>query len=90
MIARFAKVYGRVQRVGFRFTAKLMAKRCGVFGWVKNIDDGSVEIFVQGEPAAVEKLIKWAKHGPPWAKVEKIDVRDEVAGEDTAGFKILF
>lgn len=90
MIARFLKIKGRVQRVGFRFSSKLMAGRFGVMGWTKNIDDGSVEIFVQGEPEKVQKFINWAKHGPPWARVDQIDVRDQTPDSRITAFNILY
>jgi len=46
---KFAHVYysGRVQGIGFRFTAQRIAEELGVCGWVKNLDDGRVEILVQ-------------------------------------------
>lgn len=48
---------GRVQGVGFRYTACYLAGPLGLTGWVKNLWDGNVEMEVQGDPAAIERLI---------------------------------
>lgn len=44
-----AWVYGRVQGVGFRYTTQYEAKRLGLTGYAKNLDDGSVEVVACGE-----------------------------------------
>ena len=43
--------YGRVQGVGFRYTCKATASKYDVTGWVKNLNNGSVEMIVEGEAA---------------------------------------
>ena len=45
---------GRVQGVGFRYTACYLARPLGLTGWVKNLWDGDVEMEVQGDPAAAD------------------------------------
>jgi len=49
---------GRVQGVGFRFTAESLANKLGVCGWVKNLPDGRVEIVAQAEEAALKSFLK--------------------------------
>jgi acylphosphatase len=49
--------YGRVQGVGFRYHAVYKAKILGLTGWVRNLDDGSVEMEAQGEPELIDRLI---------------------------------
>ncbi|SQD05347.1 acylphosphatase [Escherichia coli] len=49
-----AWVYGRVQGVGFRYTTQYEAKRLGLTGYAKNLDDGSVEVVACGEEGQVE------------------------------------
>lgn len=48
---------GRVQGVGFRFTAQGFAKRCGVVGFVHNLPDGRVQLIAEGSPAALDRLL---------------------------------
>ncbi len=81
------KVFGKVQGVFFRRSAKIKADELGVLGWVKNSDDGSVEVMAQGEKKQVDQFIKWCKKGPPFAKVEntEVDIRPD---EDFADFSI--
>ena len=52
-----AWVYGRVQGVGFRYTTQYEAKRLGLTGYAKNLDDGSVEVVACGEEGQVEKAL---------------------------------
>ncbi len=68
-IARHITVRGRVQGVGFRHYTKLRARELGVRGYVQNLPDGSVEVWAEGAPRAVEDLIDWLSHGPPMAHV---------------------
>lgn len=58
MIAKKVIFEGRVQGVGFRYTVKETARGFDVCGWVKNLDDGTVELQVMGESAEVESFIK--------------------------------
>jgi len=48
-----------------------------VRGWVLNRADGSVEVVVEGEPAAVESLVVWARRGPRHAVVSRVEVTEE-------------
>ena len=68
-------VHGLVQGVGFRDALSLRALEYGVDGWVRNRRDGSVEALIRGEADAVEALIRWARHGPPAARVQRLDSR---------------
>jgi acylphosphatase len=73
-------VTGLVQGVGYRDALCHEARKCGVTGWVRNLRDGSVEIVIQGDAAALEALITWARRGPPLARVDNI--RIDTAGPD--------
>ncbi len=48
---------GRVQGVGFRFTAESIAKGLGLTGWVKNLGDGAVEIIAEGDRDSLEDFL---------------------------------
>lgn len=49
---------GRVQGVGFRFTAEAVARDLGIVGWVKNLRDGRVEVLVEGEEAMLKEFLE--------------------------------
>jgi acylphosphatase len=67
-------VRGLVQGVWFRGSMQSEAWRGGVGGWVRNRADGTVEAEVEGERAAVDALIAWARRGPPGARVEDVSI----------------
>jgi len=87
MIARRLVVRGRVQGVGFRYATLEAAARLGVSGWVRNRRDGTVEVLVQADAAAVTAMIAWCRRGPPAAQVDDIEVAETVA-EEAAGFAL--
>jgi acylphosphatase len=63
------------------------ARALGVTGWVRNRADGSVEAVVQGESAAVERMLDWARRGPPAARVDVVEI-EATDGEPVAeGFE---
>ncbi|MBU4346152.1 MAG: acylphosphatase [Candidatus Omnitrophica bacterium] len=49
---------GRVQGVGFRFTAENIANDLGIAGWVKNLSDGRVEVLAEGQEEALKDFLK--------------------------------
>jgi len=67
-------VQGRVQGVFYRASAHKKAEALGLTGWVKNCDDGSVEIHAEGNKAKLEELIAWCRKGPALAKVSNVDL----------------
>lgn len=83
------KIYGKVQGVFFRKSAKIEADKLGVVGWVKNHDDGSVDIVTQGERSNVDKFIAWCRKGPPFAEVDNVEIEWKKNLEEFQEFSIL-
>jgi acylphosphatase len=91
-VARRFLVSGRVQGVNFRRSTRLHAEHLGLCGFARNLSDGSVEVVVQGDVAAVEDLRRWLSHGPAQARVEAVretDAGATAALKIPAGFAVL-
>ncbi|MEM2023387.1 MAG: acylphosphatase [Candidatus Caldarchaeum sp.] len=76
MKAYNVRVYGRVQRVGFRRFVQELGQELGLAGYVKNERDGSVTVFLQGEDEAVAKFIETIKTPPPPASVRNVEAEE--------------
>ena len=87
MQRRRVVVQGHVQGVFFRETTKRRALSAGVAGWVRNLADGSVEAVFEGERAAVERLVDYAREGPRGARVDWVDIEAEEP-EGLSGFDV--
>ena len=81
------KVSGRVQGVFFRDSARERARAHGVDGWVRNCHDGTVEAVVEGGRDAVDRVVRFFHTGPPSARVDRVEVRDEPP-EGLSGFEV--
>jgi DNA ligase D-like protein (predicted 3'-phosphoesterase) len=69
-----AVVRGRVQGVGFRDATVRRARSLGLLGWVRNGEDGSVQVHAEGEPEALAALAAFLHEGPRGADVEAVEV----------------
>ena len=87
MTARVYKVRGRVQGVGFRYFVEKAATQLAIRGWVRNVDDGGVEVYAAGTDAQLSELSGLLWKGPQWSEVRGVDER-EAALEDHTGFSI--
>ena len=76
------KITGRVQGVGFRESMRAVAGALDINGWVRNMQDGSVEATAQGNEFAVEQLVAWCHNGPPGANVKFVNA-DLVESSET-------
>lgn len=81
-------ISGRVQGVSFRYYTRQKAAEVGVHGWVRNLMNGQVEAWVQGEAQAVARMVNWCRQGPPSARVDEIKIEDEVIDPEVQGFEI--
>jgi acylphosphatase len=75
MPALHISVAGQVQGVGFRWACRRQAQALGLAGWVRNRADGSVEIHVEGNAAALEPFAAWCREGPAGAVVRRATVQ---------------
>jgi acylphosphatase len=75
-LSRRFVVSGRVQGVGFRFFAADAARREGLSGSVRNLDDGRVEAIADGESDSVVRFERALRQGPSRARVEYVQVED--------------
>jgi acylphosphatase len=75
-MAKHLTISGRVQGVGYRAGMIDEARRLGVTGWVRNRRDGKVEAVVDGDPAAVDAIVAWARCGPRGAAVTDVAIAD--------------
>ena len=86
VIRRQLTIHGRVQGVGFRWAIARAANSRGVAGWAANRSDGTVEAVLEGEPDAVESVVRICREGPRGARVDRVDVCEEQA-EGISGFE---
>jgi acylphosphatase len=76
-VRRRLSITGRVQGVFFRESCRRVAEQNGVAGTARNLDDGSVQVVLEGTARAVDEVIAWCRKGPSGASVTGVDVTDE-------------
>ncbi|ALM09878.1 MAG TPA: acylphosphatase [Candidatus Peribacter riflensis] len=76
MPARQLLITGLVQGVFFRAEAKKKADALKLTGWVRNNDDGSLEMHIEGMPAALQQFEQWCQRGTQAARVEEVQAKD--------------
>ena len=81
---------GRVQGVCFRTQTQKAATIFGVYGWIRNKRDGTVEAIVEGVKDDVMSLINWCKSGSPISRVEKVDIAWQDCQDEFSQFGIRF
>lgn len=67
------RIVGKVQGVWFRASTRETALKLGLTGEAINLPNGQVEVTACGEPAALRQLADWLRHGPPLARVDRIE-----------------
>ena len=85
-IRRHTYFSGRVQGVGFRFTACYLASHLGLTGWVKNLCDGRVEMEVQGTEDYIDLLILRLKEGR-YIQIENMETEELTVQTKESGFR---
>ncbi len=82
-----AYVRGRVQGVYFRQTTAEQAARLELAGWVRNLDDGRVEVLFEGQEEAVREFATWLQQGPEQAEVATLELYEQPL-QGIAGFLV--
>ena len=83
-------VTGRVQGVFFRQSTKVMAIKNNAKGWVRNLDDGRVEIVAQGETQDIDNLAHWCKTGPANSRVDEFELSEENVSDEFENFEVRY
>jgi len=83
-------IEGEVQGVCFRAYTRHEATRLGLTGWVRNLPDGRVEAVFEGDPANVEEMVKWCRHGPSYASVQGVKVHWGQGTGEFEGFEVRY
>jgi len=81
-------IQGTVQGIFFRQFIKENAERNDIRGFVRNLEDGRIEIFMEGDNKNIDKMIELCKKGPKHAKINHVEIREEKV-QDFREFKIL-
>ena len=83
-------VTGRVQGVFFRQSTKVVAIKNNVNGWVRNLDDGRVEIVGEGEESNINSFIDWCKTGPANSRVDEFELSEENSTGEFENFEVRY
>lgn len=83
-----AVVRGDVQGVGFRYFLLHRAQQLELRGWVRNNDDGTVELVAEGRRTELEQLKRAAEEGPRMARVDRVDIEWSAAAGGLDGFDL--
>ena len=83
-------VTGRVQGVFFRQSTRVMAIKNNVNGWVRNLDDGRVEIVAEGQESNIDALVVWCKTGPANSRVDEFELSEENSTDEFANFEVRY
>ena len=85
-----AVVHGDVQGVGFRYFVQRKAQELGLRGWVRNNDDGTVELVAEGSREALEELRRVVEEGPRMARVDRVDAQWSAATGTLRSFELAW
>ncbi len=83
-------ITGRVQGVFFRQSTRVMAIKNNVNGWVRNLDDGRVEIVAQGQEQDIDNLTNWCRTGPANSRVDEFEQKEESITEEFENFEVRY
>ena len=83
-------IRGKVQGVFFRQSIKVIAKKNNITGWAKNLDDGRVEVLLEGDSESVNTVIEWSNIGPANARVDEVEIKTKKFKNEFLSFEVLY
>lgn len=83
-------VSGKVQGVGYRYFTQMKAVQFGITGWVRNRQDGTVEMLTTGTRENLDLFIEEIRRGNPFSTVDQIDINETEAEENYKSFTIKY
>lgn len=84
------KLHGQVQGVFLRQNTQKKGQSLGLLGWVKNLEDGTVEVAAQGERGALLKLLEWIRNGPGSSQVKRVEKKWKQKKLQVSEFEIRY
>ena len=75
--------------MAFRYYAQETAWRLDLYGWIRNLSSGDVELIAEGDRQSVETFARWCNEGPPLAEVDEVVVEEQPVDEPLKPFAIL-
>ena len=89
-ISALVIIHGWVQGVFFRAFTRDEARSLGLFGWVRNRRDGTVEAYLEGDKEKVDRMVNWCHQGSPSSRVERVEVTYGPYSGNFEAFQILY
>ena len=81
---------GKVQGVFFRQATKVVAIKNNVTGWVKNLENGEVEILLEGDDKNVNSVIDWCRNGPANSRVDEVKIEPQEFSGQYSNFEVSY
>lgn len=67
---------GKVQGIGFRYTAKEEADKLGIYGYARNLRDGSVALEMEGSEVNINRFMEWLKSNPGLSEIKELEITE--------------
>ncbi len=90
LVRYYVEVTGNVQGVGLRMFVQQRAIELKVTGWIRNMEDGSVHMELQGESSAIDTMSSRIREGNYFIRVKKISMEKRDVIPDEKKFDILY
>ena len=83
-------IHGKVQAVFYRSNTHKKASALGLTGFVKNLENGTVEVVAEGPEEKLNQLIEFCKNNPGYSNVDKVDVKEEKITNEFESFGVRY